>query len=125
LDIWTIVLPSLANLLYVLAGFFLGKWESDRSQAELWAGIKDLKIWIMHMENLRAKVYHLMKESARERGEELPPMPFVEMGQPLDMETKRVEELVKAAKRTAKYSLSTAILCLVAGSILFALSLMV
>lgn len=124
LGIWTVVLLSFANLLYVLAGFFLGKWESDRSQIVLWAGIKDLKISTMHMETMRAKVHRWMKESARERGEELPPMPFVEMDQPIEMETKWLDEALKRAKKSVKYSLSIAILCLVAGSVLFALSLM-
>ena len=125
MSILAIIVPSLANLLYVLAGFFLGRWESDRSQIVLWAGIKDLKILTMHMESVRAKAYHFMRETALERGEQLPSMPFIEMVQPIEMKTKQLDEALKRANKSVKQSLAIAILCLIIGSILFSFSPMI
>jgi len=116
-------LSSIANFLYVLAGFFLGKWESDKSLISLWGGIKELKIWTMHMETMRARTYYGMRQLAGERGEELPPLPFIEMEQPIEMETKWLNETLKKAEKSAKRSLAIGILCLSAGSILFSLSI--
>jgi hypothetical protein len=120
-----VFLSSIANFLYVLAGFFLGKWESDKSLITLWGGIKELKIWTMHLENMRAKTYQWMRQCARERGEELPPLPFIGMEQPVEMETKWLNKALKEGKKSAKRSLVIGILCLSAGSILFSLSLMI
>lgn len=120
-----VILPSLANLLYVLAGFYLGRWESEKGQATLFAAIKELKILIMHMETMRAKIHRWMREAAKEGGVELPPMPFVEWEQPIEMEKKSLEESLAEARKNARHSLLTAIIYLSAGSALFILSLIV
>lgn len=64
-------------------------------------------------------------EEAKEGGVELPPMPFVEWEQPLEMEKKSLEESMAEARENARRSLLTAIIYLLAGSSLFMLSLIV
>jgi len=56
-------------------------------------------------------------------GEELPLLPFMDMRQQIDMESKRLDETLKKEKKIAQRSLIIRILCLLAGSILFSISL--
>jgi len=116
-------LAALTGLLYVLGGYFLGKWQSDESQATLSTGIKEVMIRMMEMESGRKEVYDIWKQEAYKRGEKLPPLPFADYGVVIFEEKRDLDEDLKKIKRSAQRSKWIGVTCVAVGTTLFVVRL--
>jgi len=112
-------LAAVGNFLFVVGGYFLGKYESDKDFAFLYEAVRHVNIHLKNTETSWAINYRYLREDAKKRGEELPELPFSDYSKVIGLEIDAIFGIVEAQKRKAKIALVVGATCVGVGMVLF------